>query len=223
MSFYRNTYLKSDHWKNLRLERLVMSKCCCSSCGVKSTNNDVHHITYSTSLWQVKVDDIRVLCRDCHERVHKVMKTYMVDTAKSPNKIWAEVLLILSEENYEKKQDAKDDNQKRAQSEINLLWSPAFNLCVSTASYWSVRLLVFMLKAQQHRECVAKVRAIRILRQQRDDRIKRIQSGKLQRHDMGWIRWALDSKRWDDGHPEKFDMPVVFSETLSFSSDITSL
>ena len=74
MSYYRNIYLKSEHWKTLRTEALLKKKARCMVC--KSEEHlDVHHMRYR-SLWDVKVKDLLVLCRDCHEKVHKLMKKY---------------------------------------------------------------------------------------------------------------------------------------------------
>jgi 5-methylcytosine-specific restriction endonuclease McrA len=65
--FYRNVYLHSDHWKNLRKEKLVQISIC-EKC--KTIHNlDVHHINYK-GLYDVKLSDLQVLCRKCHEEEH---------------------------------------------------------------------------------------------------------------------------------------------------------
>lgn len=222
MSYYRDTYIKSEHWQNLRLERLVLSKCTCAACGHQSEKNDVHHVRYTDSIWSVKVEDIRVLCRSCHIRVHKIMETYLCETAKTPQQIWVDVLKIISEEDYEKRQDSIDAQCRTAQGAINALWSPAFQMCVSHPGVWAVRLLVFMLTVERYREDVAYIKKIRHLKAQRDQRILRIQSGKMQRHDRSWLRWALNAKHWDDAHPERLNAPAPFTEKLSFLNNTIS-
>lgn len=70
MSYYRNTYLKSEHWWTLRVARLAKSKAKCLVCTKESISNDVHHIRYR-NLWDVKVGDLRVMCRQCHTAYHR--------------------------------------------------------------------------------------------------------------------------------------------------------
>ena len=66
--WYRDVYLKSDHWTNLRESAIQKHGSVCSSCG--STNNiQVHHLRYS-NLYDVTVDDLQILCRPCHFREH---------------------------------------------------------------------------------------------------------------------------------------------------------
>lgn len=86
--YYRNVYLKSDHWKLLRLEKLLRCKEKCSVCRVQSKNNDVHHIFYK-NLENVQMCDLKVLCRQCHEIVHQVLENYPeVRRPKSPRLVW---------------------------------------------------------------------------------------------------------------------------------------
>lgn len=65
--FYREEYLKSDHWKNLRYCKL-QQVCYCEMCDNTSTL-DVHHINYK-NLYDVELEDLMVLCRKCHVKVH---------------------------------------------------------------------------------------------------------------------------------------------------------
>lgn len=69
-SYYRSTYLKSEHWQNLRLQKLVESDCLCLRCGKQSQHHDVHHLNYR-KLYDVSTLDLVVLCRGCHELVHE--------------------------------------------------------------------------------------------------------------------------------------------------------
>lgn len=66
---YRFDYLQSDHWKNLRLEKLASRNATCIRCGKQDPSNDVHHFIYR-NLYDVELEDLAVLCRDCHDLVH---------------------------------------------------------------------------------------------------------------------------------------------------------
>ncbi len=70
--YYRNVYLKSDHWKFLREEKLSISPYC-EKCGT-SLSLDVHHKEYR-GLYDVKIKDLQTLCRVCHDKTHaKIQK-----------------------------------------------------------------------------------------------------------------------------------------------------
>ena len=80
--YYRNVYLNSDHWHNLRKEKLEQHSVC-EEC--KSTIYlDVHHKDYR-SLYDVKLSDLQILCRDCHESLHKKLnkKKYIRNKKKN--------------------------------------------------------------------------------------------------------------------------------------------
>ena len=66
--FYRNTYLKSDHWKELRGRKLLESPVC-EKCG-KSDELDVYHLRYR-ELYNVCLWDLQTLCRGCHIKEHE--------------------------------------------------------------------------------------------------------------------------------------------------------
>jgi 5-methylcytosine-specific restriction endonuclease McrA len=68
-TYYRAEYLKSDHWKNLRKEKLAENGKICESCGRKN-NLDIHHLDYK-NLYDVTLEDLKVLCRKCHNDEHK--------------------------------------------------------------------------------------------------------------------------------------------------------
>jgi hypothetical protein len=73
--FYRFKYLKSDHWQNLRLEKLASVDACCERCGTRDLSNDVHHLNYR-KLYDVQLDDLAVLCRRCHDLVHEALELF---------------------------------------------------------------------------------------------------------------------------------------------------
>ena len=68
--YYRNIYLKSDHWKNLRKEKKKLNPVC-EVCGSKK-KLDVHHKNYR-SLYDVLLEDLQTLCRRCHNSRHKFL------------------------------------------------------------------------------------------------------------------------------------------------------
>ena len=66
--WYREVYLQSDHWKNLRLLAMKHHGKRCHSCYSKE-QLDVHHLRYG-NIYDVKVQDLQVLCRVCHMQEH---------------------------------------------------------------------------------------------------------------------------------------------------------
>ena len=76
---YRNGYLNSAHWFNLRRQKLASVKHCeypgCNS----HKRLDVHHIRYK-NLFDVSMDDLMVLCRKHHNAAHE--KQIFTDSLK---------------------------------------------------------------------------------------------------------------------------------------------
>lgn len=66
--WYRQVYLKSEHWKKLRQAKLDFSGRNCEQCQTTS-DLDVHHIEYR-SIYDVTIFDLQVLCRACHNAEH---------------------------------------------------------------------------------------------------------------------------------------------------------
>ena len=66
---YHSEYLKSEHWRKLRNEKLKLDASC-ENCG-RINNLDVHHINYK-NLYDVTIFDLKTLCRTCHHRIHAV-------------------------------------------------------------------------------------------------------------------------------------------------------
>ena len=67
--WYREIYLHSDHWTNLRAEKLRITPYC-ENC--KATSDlDVHHVNYR-QLFDVQVTDLKTFCRKCHTEHHIV-------------------------------------------------------------------------------------------------------------------------------------------------------
>ena len=58
--WYWNVYLESDHWKQLRAEKLKSSPRC-ETCGSKD-RIEPHHLNYK-NLFDVQLSDLKTLCR----------------------------------------------------------------------------------------------------------------------------------------------------------------
>lgn len=65
-------YLQSHVWKEKRNQALSYYGSICSSCG--GHGSDVHHLTYERSGGNEKMEDLQVLCRECHETKHVIEK-----------------------------------------------------------------------------------------------------------------------------------------------------
>lgn len=64
-------YLKSDHWSNLRNEKLKEHPHCLS-CAVAAKLH-VHHINYK-DLFSCQLADLAVLCEGCHRDFHEALQ-----------------------------------------------------------------------------------------------------------------------------------------------------
>lgn len=71
MPWYRDVYLRSEDWKNLRIAMLHSANNKCEACST-SRSLDVHHINYR-KLYDVSPEDLVVLCRDCHNKAHEIL------------------------------------------------------------------------------------------------------------------------------------------------------
>lgn len=65
-------YLESNHWRELRAAAFKHYGRKCSRC--PATNRlQVHHVVYRFPWTFGVVDDLRILCRTCHEREHGII------------------------------------------------------------------------------------------------------------------------------------------------------
>jgi hypothetical protein len=67
VKFYKN-YLTSPDWRARRNARLHHARWCCERCGQRR-HLHVHHRTYER-LGCERLEDLEVLCLDCHEQTH---------------------------------------------------------------------------------------------------------------------------------------------------------
>ena len=77
--WYRNTYLYSNHWKELRASVLTPEKLC-EVCKRRPAG-DVHHLRYK-SIYDVKPKDLKAVCHPCHEQLHKITPPTLVKRKK---------------------------------------------------------------------------------------------------------------------------------------------
>lgn len=69
-------YIKSDHWKNLRLQALNRDEACV--CCRSKTSLEVHHMRYRR-LFDVRTDDLVTVCEFCHRQVHLLLNMKPVE------------------------------------------------------------------------------------------------------------------------------------------------
>ena len=69
-------YMQSKKWAIKRRLKLLSTNYTCEICGYSGFDEklvdktlDVHHITYER-LGDENMDDLKVLCRNCHEKLH---------------------------------------------------------------------------------------------------------------------------------------------------------
>jgi len=65
-------YLETEHWQQKRLEALRAEGYKCHLCQGNNRELHVHHLTY-IRLGHELPDDLMVLCKECHEKVHEEM------------------------------------------------------------------------------------------------------------------------------------------------------
>lgn len=73
-------YLRSQHWRDLRLRALRRDgfKCCKCPCKV---HLQVHHVVYRRTWFETRLEDLQTLCEFCHSGEHgKPSKTVVVIT-----------------------------------------------------------------------------------------------------------------------------------------------
>ena len=64
-------FLKSDFWISLSDCKKAKVDCKCEKCG-KSEFLECHHIIYRSSWYDTKLEDLIILCRECHKKEHNI-------------------------------------------------------------------------------------------------------------------------------------------------------
>ncbi len=157
MSYYRDTYLKSGHWKTLRASRLIKSDNVCAICSNRSPSNDVHHVQYGRSLWKVSVSDLRVLCRKCHTDVHHVQDSHPSMSSMSPKEAWSAIFEILTNPLKKASKERRRINRKETRRIASEFKQKISNTCFPFLSYF---MPVIEAAAKTEADQLAKCRAI---------------------------------------------------------------
>jgi len=63
-----NSYIQSPAWRAKRAEKIILQGGSCEHCGTTG-NLHVHHLSY-VRLGREKMEDLQVLCKRCHSRLH---------------------------------------------------------------------------------------------------------------------------------------------------------
>jgi hypothetical protein len=80
-------YINSVEWKE-KSRRHLKNYPKCECCNQKAT--EVHHLSY-TRLGKESIDDLKSVCRACHEKCHTVNKERIKNTGKNLRKRFEEV------------------------------------------------------------------------------------------------------------------------------------
>lgn len=75
-SSYYFEYLKSDHWRNLKLSAFNKYGRFCNFCGNRK-RIEVHHLRYPNPLESATEEDVVPLCERCHKSAHKIMSMHV--------------------------------------------------------------------------------------------------------------------------------------------------
>ena len=73
-------YLQSPLWRSVRKNALIQFGEICAKCGGYGT--DVHHLTYERVGGNELIEDLQVLCRDCHEALHTIERSTQRSNSK---------------------------------------------------------------------------------------------------------------------------------------------
>lgn len=65
-------YLQTPHWQRIK-QKMYEAHGECQSCG-KKYNLDVHHLNGYENIGHEKFSELRLLCRGCHFREHRLRK-----------------------------------------------------------------------------------------------------------------------------------------------------
>jgi hypothetical protein len=85
---YRFGYLKSDKWKQVRLDALLREKGKCQICQEESIYNDAHHIWYPENIYDTQEFHLVILCRPCHDFVHVAFPECKTRDEEAGREIW---------------------------------------------------------------------------------------------------------------------------------------
>jgi hypothetical protein len=117
---YREVYLRSEHWRTVRIGALERAEHRCQVCNT-TKQLDVHHRTYER-LGMERDADLTVLCRRCHDTFHGNQKARPAKTKRKrtskPKVVHAPVYVSPSErERYDKMRAAELERRREVKAE----------------------------------------------------------------------------------------------------------
>lgn len=79
-------YLKTDHWNNLKSKKKKRK----NRCGICASvdNIETHHLNYK-NIYDVTTQDLRLLCRECHQCAHDLMNNGLKFKSRNNHSIFA--------------------------------------------------------------------------------------------------------------------------------------
>ena len=117
--FHYGNYLRSERWKELRMEAVARAEGRCQVCGDREDIN-VHHRSYDRLGKDGEDRDLVVLCHVCHESFHFLI------AKKQPN--------VRSQRRYEELPTIFPARSKRGRPPRLLHYYCSCSFCVSTKS-----------------------------------------------------------------------------------------
>lgn len=119
-AWYREVYLHSAHWLELKVAKLSAHGKRCGRC-TRTTSLQIHHKEYR-SIYDVELSDLEVLCRECHTKAHKLFERdglayEMVIIPESKSNHW--VNPPGSSERNKRRRENKARNEKQREKQID--------------------------------------------------------------------------------------------------------
>jgi hypothetical protein len=102
-------YLKSDHWKTLKVQKALVEPRQCVACPEKKVQ--LHHMLYRELFEETRLEDTCWLCRECHRTFH-LRAGVKINTKRSVEWIRQETIRII-QFNVKKRQNQKLTKRER--------------------------------------------------------------------------------------------------------------
>lgn len=138
---YRHWLKTSFEWETVRMLALIKADYHCFICRTRNESNDVHHLIYRTDGWKrTQQHDVRVLCRECHKRIHELVPMQSAPSPQLHKKhmkpFWNAVYLIKKERGLLPTNKQTQPQPITSPRRLRLLQNP--DLCrVCVADKWS--------------------------------------------------------------------------------------
>lgn len=92
---YRTEYLKSRQWQAVRSERMKLIRgngrvtpCECCRVPFEGRWRNGHHVTYPADWYETTVEQIRMVCPECHDFIHGLIDAGNVPQDGDPRELW---------------------------------------------------------------------------------------------------------------------------------------